>query len=69
MHCELFSMQLKSLQRTTLQVLIDKRNIAESLLFERLGILEFLETQYIFFFFSFIRFRDIGIAISFLMEF
>lgn len=51
-----------------LQVLIDKRNIAESLLFERLGILEFLETQYIFFF-SFIRFRDIGIAISFLMEF
>lgn len=43
-------MQLKSLQRTTLQVLIDKRNIAESLLFERLGILEFLETQYIFFF-------------------
>lgn len=34
-----------------LQVLIDKRNIAESLLFERLGILEFLETQYIFFFF------------------
>lgn len=68
MHCELFSMQLKSLQRTTPQVLIDKRNIAESLLFERLGILEFLETQYIFFF-SFIRFRDIGIAISFLMEF
>lgn len=43
-------MQLKSLQRTTLQVLVDKRNIAESLLFERLEILEFLETQYIFFF-------------------
>ena len=64
MHCQLFWMQLKSLQRTTLQVLVDKRNIVESLLFERLDILEFVETQYIFSL-GFIRFRDVGIAISF----